>query len=173
MKAVRAPLRSISALVASVVPWMTRSTSVGFTPASASADAIPCSTACSGARGVVRTLVVTNRLPICTAMSVKVPPMSTPTRTSLECVLIALAFPIAVASCPADPHDPVTQAAGVSRGGIGASAIGFPQFGKTLVLEVCHGRPQYQREVSPGQRRSTHASVVGAARHAGHDGHQV
>jgi len=54
-------------------------------------------TACSGARGVVRTLVVTKREPIWTAMSVKVPPISTPTRTSPAGVLIAYAFPIEAA----------------------------------------------------------------------------
>src|SRR5690242_1930847 len=129
MKAVRAPLRSISALVASVVPWITRSTSAGFTPASLSACAMPCSTACSGARGVVRTLVVTERLPIWTAMSVKVPPISTPTRTSPAGLAISYAFserPTPVASQPCNVQRAFHAAVrvGSSTGEIGFSVIG-------------------------------------------------
>ena len=48
-KAVRAPRRSISAFVASVVPWMTMSRSAGVMPASAITMAMPSRIACSGA----------------------------------------------------------------------------------------------------------------------------
>ena len=60
--AVRAPLRSITALVASVVPWMTMAMSAGAQrrrlPGSSRTPAI---TPCSGAAGVVRTLMVVRR----------------------------------------------------------------------------------------------------------------
>ena len=68
------------ALVASVVPWITTSTSAGSIPASPSACAIPCSTPSSGALGVVSTLLVKVSPPPASATSVKVPPISTPTR---------------------------------------------------------------------------------------------
>ena len=76
--AVRAPLRSISALVASVVPWMTRPISPGAAPARPSAVPMPSSTPRSGASCVVSTLVETCAAPLSSTTSVKVPPTSTP-----------------------------------------------------------------------------------------------
>ena len=68
------------ALVARVVPWMTTSTAAGSMPASPRACASASSTPSSGALGVVSTLLVkVSPLPA-SATSVKVPPMSTPTR---------------------------------------------------------------------------------------------
>ena len=78
--AVRAPLRSMIALVASVVPWITTPTSPGASPASASTRATASITPRSGAAWVVSTLVVYCAVPISSATSVKVPPMSTPIR---------------------------------------------------------------------------------------------
>src|SRR5882724_12641783 len=80
MRAVTAPLRSMMALVASVVPWMKRVISPGATPMSSSNSSVPAITACSGAWGVVSTLRVQRCAPASTTMSVKVPPMSTARR---------------------------------------------------------------------------------------------
>ena len=75
--AVLAPLRSMMALVASVVPWMIRPRSAGFTPDSCRMSATPVNTPSSGARGVVSTFTEV-RLPFHSRQrSVKVPPMST------------------------------------------------------------------------------------------------
>ena len=75
-----APRRSIRALVASVVPWMTAPTSRGASPARDSASRAPSSTPRTGSSGVVRTLPV-RQAPLCsTATSVNVPPTSTPIR---------------------------------------------------------------------------------------------
>jgi hypothetical protein len=75
--AVLAPLRSMMALVARVVPWMIRPRSAGFTPDSFRMSATPVSTPSSGARGVVSTFTLV-RLPFHSRQrSVKVPPMST------------------------------------------------------------------------------------------------
>ena len=79
---VLAPLRSISALVASVVPWMRAATLAGLRPASWSRVSTPCSTAWAGSLGVVRSLP-TLTAPVASSTStrsVKVPPMSTPMR---------------------------------------------------------------------------------------------
>ena len=78
--AVLAPLRSISALVASVVPWMIKPTALGSTPAAAVTWRTAASTPSSGARGVVRIFAVKRASPTSSATSVNVPPMSTPRR---------------------------------------------------------------------------------------------
>jgi hypothetical protein len=78
--AVLAPLRSISAFVASVVPWMTRSTCPGSTPAAAITLRTASSPPASGALGVVSVFAVKRRSPTSSATSVNVPPMSIPSR---------------------------------------------------------------------------------------------
>ena len=81
----RAPFRSISALVASVVPWIRARTPAGPAPASWSSVTTPSSTACDGSLGVVRSLP-TRTAPVVSSTqtrSVKVPPMSTPMRDGL------------------------------------------------------------------------------------------
>ncbi len=77
-----APLRSMIALVASVVPWMISDRSPGAMPASASTAPIAASTPAPGASRVVRILVLHRRSPCSRATSVKVPPISTPSRAS-------------------------------------------------------------------------------------------
>ena len=79
--AVRAPLRSISALVASVVPRIRRSTRGHARPAWPSSSSMPCSTAVSGASGVVSSLADQRRGSCSRTISVNVPPTSTATRT--------------------------------------------------------------------------------------------
>src|SRR5262249_34168595 len=72
----------MSALVASVVPWMSERTSAARLPASLRTLTRPCSTACEGSLGVVRSLP-TWTAPVASSTqtrSVKVPPMSTPMR---------------------------------------------------------------------------------------------
>ena len=76
MKAVLAPLRSISALVASVVPWMKTPMSCGFSPEAARTALMPSMTPSSGAWVVVSTLPLQRFDPSSSTMSVKVPPMS-------------------------------------------------------------------------------------------------
>jgi hypothetical protein len=80
MRAVTAPLRSMMALVASVVPWRKRSISPEATPISESSSSVPAITASSGAWGVVSTFRVHRCAPASTTRSVKVPPMSTARR---------------------------------------------------------------------------------------------
>ena len=80
--AVRAPLRSISALVASVVPWITSATSSGATALASIAWARAWRTPSSGASGVVSTFAVIRSGPRSSTISVKVPPISTPIRTA-------------------------------------------------------------------------------------------
>ena len=58
ISAVRAPLRSMIALVASVVPWMIRPMSPAATPEVRMMVRTPSITPCSGAAGVVSTLMV-------------------------------------------------------------------------------------------------------------------
>src|SRR6476659_9822113 len=78
--AVRAPLRSMIALVASVVPWMTMPRSPGLAPDSFRIWVMPVMTPSSGARDVVSTLTLL-RLPFHSRnRSVKVPPISTANR---------------------------------------------------------------------------------------------
>src|SRR5215468_10643722 len=72
----------MSALVASVVPWISERTSAARLPASLSTVTTPCSTAWEGSLGVVRSLP-TWTAPVASSTqtrSVKVPPMSTPMR---------------------------------------------------------------------------------------------
>ena len=76
--AVRAPLRSMMALVAKVVPCITIAKSAGARPASRKTARIASMTARSGASGVVSTLLLNRRPPASSATSVKVPPISTP-----------------------------------------------------------------------------------------------
>ena len=80
--AVRAPLRSISALVARVVPWITSATSSGATALDSIAWARAWRTPSSGASGVVSTFAVIRSGPRSSTISVKVPPISTPIRTA-------------------------------------------------------------------------------------------
>ena len=90
ISAVLAPLRSMIALVARVVPWMIRPTAPGETPASRRIAATPPSTPRSGSAGVVSTLVVTKRSPSSSARSVKVPPISTARRPGAVSVIARL-----------------------------------------------------------------------------------
>src|SRR5499427_10840475 len=76
----------MSALVASVVPWISERTSAARLPASLSTVTTPCSTAWEGSLGVVRSLP-TWTAPVASSThtrSVKVPPMSTPMRVRRE-----------------------------------------------------------------------------------------
>src|SRR5262245_34611929 len=73
--AVRAPLRSMSALVARVVPWTKTETSDGGRPAVASTRRMPSSTPTSGA-AVVSTFTVSRPVGLSRTTSVNVPPMS-------------------------------------------------------------------------------------------------
>ena len=81
-RAVRAPFRSMMALVKSVVPWSTWDTSDAGTPAAPSTASIPATTASSGRSGVVSTLPTWKVRPssLVRMRSVNVPPMSEPTR---------------------------------------------------------------------------------------------
>ena len=88
--AVRAPLRSISALVASVVPWITSATSSGATALASIAWARAWRTPSSGASGVVSTFAVIRSGPRSSTISVKVPPISTPIRTAAPAPAIAV-----------------------------------------------------------------------------------
>src|SRR5215510_8918365 len=81
--AVRAPLRSISAFVARVVPWTKTATSDGGSPAAASTRRIPSSTPTSGA-GVVNTLAVSRPVGLSRTTSVNVPPMSAASRARIS-----------------------------------------------------------------------------------------
>ena len=80
--AVFAPVRSMRALVARVVPWMRRSISPGAIPAVRIASPTAATTPTSGASGVVSTLAVTmlSPPPVSRATSVNVPPTSTARR---------------------------------------------------------------------------------------------
>ena len=79
--AVVAPLRSIRAFVASVVPWMISPISPGPAPARPSTSAMPLSTASPGCPWVVSSFVVICRpSPSSSTTSVKVPPISTARR---------------------------------------------------------------------------------------------
>src|SRR5438270_3856004 len=78
--AVLAPLRSMIALVARVVPWMIRPRSSGLAPDSFRIPVMPVMTPSSGARDVVSTFTLL-RLPFHSRnRSVKVPPISTANR---------------------------------------------------------------------------------------------
>ena len=79
-RAVRAPVREIRALVASVVPWMNASRSARSAPASATTWWTPSRMPCSGASYVVRTLVENNPSSVSSTTSVNVPPTSAPMR---------------------------------------------------------------------------------------------
>src|SRR5882724_8932300 len=82
--AVTAPFCSRMALVAMVVPWMKRSTSPGWPPASASTLVTAAPMPSSRSFGVLGTFVSASRPARSRAtMSVKVPPMSTPICTRL------------------------------------------------------------------------------------------
>ena len=82
-KAVFAPLRSINALVARVVPWKTSVTAEAGTLACASTAVAPSSTARSGASGVVKSFNWSWPPTCSSTTSVKVPPISTANRASL------------------------------------------------------------------------------------------
>src|SRR3954470_20282856 len=75
-KATDAPLRSSTALVATVEPWPRSSIRAMSMPDAVSAANAPI----SGDFGVLGTLVTTTRPPSTATRSVKVPPTSTPTR---------------------------------------------------------------------------------------------
>src|SRR5262245_61133884 len=77
ISAVRAPLRSMIAFVAKVVPWMITSTAPSDSPASFSNPRTPVMTPSSGAAGVVSTFLVCRAPAASTTTSVKVPPIST------------------------------------------------------------------------------------------------
>ena len=80
--AVFAPLRSMMALVARVVPCTIRPTWPGSILASFSARRMPSSTPSSGAVLVVSTLTEKRASGVSSTTSVKVPPMSTARRTA-------------------------------------------------------------------------------------------
>ncbi len=82
ISAVLAPRRSISALVASVVPWMISVTSDAARPAASQTFAMPSRIASSGRSGVVSTLTECRSSPASSTTSVKVPPISTPSLTA-------------------------------------------------------------------------------------------
>ena len=80
-----APARSITMLVATVVPWNTASIAPGSTPASPQTLRMPCTTPSDWSCGVLETLVTTTCRSApspdrSSTMSVNVPPTSTPTR---------------------------------------------------------------------------------------------
>ena len=77
----RAPLRSMRALVAKVVPWTKTATSAGATAPSPITFSKASKTPASGARGVVRTLAVRRPAGASRTTSVNVPPISAATRT--------------------------------------------------------------------------------------------
>ena len=83
MSPVTAPIFWRMVLDATVVPWTISVTSCGSTPAARSSAARPVTTARPGSSGVDETLL-TRRVPSGSrrTMSVKVPPMSTPTCTA-------------------------------------------------------------------------------------------
>ena len=82
--AVGAPRRSISALVARVVPWMICVISSMATPSRPATDAIPARIPSSGRSWVVSTFVdVKDPSARSRATSVNVPPTSTPIRGAL------------------------------------------------------------------------------------------
>src|SRR4029450_9231893 len=82
--AVRAPLRSIKALVASVVPWTTSPTVDGGHLACARMVRTPSITPRSGASGVVRTFMAWALSSISRTTSVNVPPISTAKRAVIS-----------------------------------------------------------------------------------------
>ncbi len=75
--ATRTPVRSSTALVASVVAWTTLVTDAGGTPARPRARAMPSSIPSVGSSCVLRTFATVTVRPL-TTTSVKVPPTSTP-----------------------------------------------------------------------------------------------
>src|SRR6185312_15111163 len=77
---VRAPRRSISALVATVVPCARLATDPGAMPAASNAAPIPWIIPREGSSGVDETFAVVTRPRSTTTTSVKVPPISTPIR---------------------------------------------------------------------------------------------
>src|SRR3954468_11405517 len=86
MKATAAPLRSSTALVATVEPWPRSFICARSMPEAVSAAKAPM----SGLRGVLGTLVMTTLPPSTATRSVKVPPTSTPTRIVLAPVELGL-----------------------------------------------------------------------------------
>ena len=82
-KAVTAPRRSISALVARVVPCRNRLNASGSQPAESMTCLRPWSTASAGSEWLVSTLAVCWRAPSSNTRSVKVPPMSAAIRTGV------------------------------------------------------------------------------------------
>src|SRR3954468_13014311 len=76
--AVRAPLPSSSAFVATVMPWAKTLTSSGFAPAASSAAETASITPSDWSLGVLGALAVCRRSPTTITASVNVPPTSTP-----------------------------------------------------------------------------------------------
>ncbi len=135
MKAVRAPWRWISALVTSVVPWITWPMSRAATPAPAQAFSIAAMIAFSGCSCSVSTLAVARPRLCSSATSVKVPPISTPTRimaqtTPFHIWLAVNATPYSRARRPgiASGSIPVTGSGSWSSGvPVSRSAIARPK----------------------------------------------
>ena len=123
------------ALVASVVPWMMRPRSPGLTPGLGKISAMPVSTACLGRARRGQHLGGDALPPISRARSVKVPPISTPTRTSPACVLIVTHFPSQRRDVQRTLAEPVTPVTSVSLCGTCAGAIGSSLFGTTPFLQ--------------------------------------
>src|SRR4029453_1829242 len=115
ISAVAAPLRSINALVASVVPCTTSPTSPGGHLASARIARTPSMTPRSGAPVVVRTLVAWLPAAVSRTTSVNVPPISTARRArftwrsqgnALEHLDEAVDVLLVVVDVRADPEPP-------------------------------------------------------------------
>ena len=98
--AVRAPLRSMRALVARVVPWTKTATSAGVIALSSSTVSSASKTPASGARGVVRTLAVRRPAGASRTTSVNVPPMSAATRTREPAPSVIARFRRRSVPCP-------------------------------------------------------------------------
>ena len=115
MSAVRAPLRSMMALVASVVPCTNTPMSPNVRPASASALRAPSMTATSGSRGVVSSLATCRRPPLSSTMSVNVPPMSTASRAARRFSLMIVVRLFGSAPIRPQPPRPPQGGDGVAR----------------------------------------------------------
>src|ERR1700675_2844857 len=110
-----APLRSRSALVATVVPWTIRSVAASSArasvPSSAAKRPRPAITPIDGSSGVEADFAITTRPLLSTATrSVKVPPTSTPMRY----MSAPPALPASRAGLPA--HEAVFEVGGAGRG---------------------------------------------------------
>src|ERR1044072_1596674 len=151
--AVRAPRRSITALVASVVPCTNTATSPKPFPASARISRTPSRTASSGRCGVVSSLRVSRFPPSSNTTSVNVPPMSTAMRKSLTTLNPAH---ILQEGRDRRPEPPALQFAGQDAYGRSVTATA-PTLRATLYALLRYSDP------TPGARqvRVVHLMVLG------------